>query len=781
MADCFRVACLLVLAGVWGVGYSPASSTEILTPIHGNPARESAKDASTAWNDLNLTIRADRQSVDLQQNRLVAEGNVRLHLAGGHLAAERVTYGRGTGLLTATGAVRFRRGSQYIQAGSLRYNLENREGELRDVYGVINLDHHTADLDFRVSPVRPTSRTKAVDPDEPWVELPPMACPVLLRPLGTPARAVGRATQGRQSLVPPLGCPNPDGHARYHQDLDSLPAGVSGSGPAPPELDSQRSGPVDQRVYGITSRTGLQREYHLDFQDRYRSGETENEEEGEDREDPVIPAAFGILERSLEPDQTRGGISHWRFQAEAVFLTPEAWTSPLVVLTNDPLTPAQLILEGRDSQVREQSDGSLILTSATNRGLLDGRLSVPLPRRIALDSSRPSWALLSDRNRRDGVYIERTLAPHSVLGGELILSPQLMLGRALSGTTDAYPPGHSSPEAEPVRQVISVGDLFGLDVRYRRPVGPQGQLRLRADFSTLSPHHVPNRTRAEANLSHPLTLPLLGETKATLSAAYHFSVWNGSLGEQDVYTAFGGFLEKDYQFPQLGSVRNRLLWRLGLQNINTTVFDTKDLSGNTWRASGYVRLTSTLPIWQGEILEDSTQALRYVPRPIRPEVSLTTFSIAHSSSYDDHSGQRYYTLGILSDVAMGHFSRPYLDYTKLSIGGSVSAVEQISRFGFDRAIDLGLLHISWTQQLVGPLLLSTSMSYNVDGRSEKYGHRIDSLFEIKWQRRAYNVGIFHSPERGLTGLRIRINGFDWRGTGTPFIPYTPSSWLHDNR
>ena len=762
-----------------GLGHSPALSTEILNPVHGNHAREGVQDRSTAWDHLNLAIRADRQYADLRQDHLVAEGNVHLHLAGGQLAAERVTYGRGTGLLTATGAVRFQRGSQYIQAGSLRYNLETREGELRDAYGVINLDRHTADLDFTGSQVQPGSQAGAVAPGEPWVDLPPMACPPLLRPTGGPKRPVGRATMGQQSLVPPLGCPNPDGHTRHHRDLHLLPVEMFGSGSDFPPLA------LDQRVHGITSETALRLEYRLAFEDRYRSSDIEDEEEGEKKEenpeDPVIPAAFRLLERSPEQNQAQDRIRRWRFQAKAIFLTPEAWTSPLVVLTNDPLTPAQFILEGQDSQVREQSDGSLILTSATNRALLDGKLPVPLPRRVALNNDRPSWAILSDRNSRDGVYIERTLSPHPVLGGELTLSPQLMLGRALSGTTDAYPQGHSSPETETTRQVISAGDLLGLDVRYDRPTGPQGQLQLRADFSTLSPHHLPNRMRAEANLLHPLTLPLLGETEANLGAAYRFSVWNGSLGEQDIYTAFGGFLEKDYQLPPLGVLRNRLFWKLGLQNINAIVFDTNTLSGETWRASGYARLTSTLPIWQGEILEDSMQALRYVPSPIRPEASLTTFLIAHSSRYSDYSGQRYYTLGVLSDVAMGHFHRPHFDYTKLSIGGSVSIVEEISRFGFDRAVDLGLLHISWTQQLTGPLLLSTSMSYNVDGRSEKYGHRVDSLFEIKWQRRAYNVGIFYSPERKLGGLRISINGFGWRGTGTPFIPYTPSSWLQENR
>lgn len=762
-----------------GLACNPALGMETLMPIHGNHAHGGARDGThddakrndAPWNDPNLTIRADRQYADLERNHLVAEGNVQLHLAGGTLAADRITYGRDTGLVTASGAVRFLRGSQYLQASSLRYNLKTQTGELQDVYGVVNFDRPTTDLNFRSSKVQPISQAEAVDHDDPWAALPPMmACP-LLRPPGGSSHPMGQASIGQQSLVPPLGCPNPDRHTSL--PVENNPALANNLEPS--ETDARWTSPVDQRVHEITSEVGLELEYFLDFETKDQFSEIEDEE---GIADPVLPAAFTTLDRNPGLDQARDGIRRWRFQAEAVVLTSEAWSSSLVVLTNDPLTPAQLILEGRDSEVREQSNGYLTLTSAKNRVLLDGRLSVPLPRRIILDSDGylPSWSFFIDENRRDGFYVEHKLAPRSLLGGELSLRPQLMLGRAVSGKINAHPPGYGdSTQAEPTQQDISVGDLFGLDIRYFRPAGQRGQLQLRADLSTLSPHHLASQTRAEANLLHPLTLPILGETKATLNAAYHFSVWNGSLGEQDIYTAFGGFLEKDIQLPEWGSLRNRFFWRLGLQNINTTVFDTRDLSGKTWRASGYGRLTSTLLLWQGDTLEDSTKALRYVPHPVRPEASLTTFLIAQSSRYGDYSGQRYYTLGVLSDVTVGHFSRPYFDYTKLSIGGSASIVEQISKFSFDRAVDLGLFHISWTQQLAGSLVLTTSMSYNVDGRSEKYGNRVDSIFDLKWQRRAYDLGLFYSPERKLGGLQIRINGFDWRGTGIPFIPYTPSS------
>ena len=317
------------------------------------------KDSSATWNDLNLIIRADRQYADLQQDHLVAEGNVRLHLAGGDLAAERVTYERGTGLLTAVGAVRFQRGFQYNPGQRLTLQPGNPEGGVAGC--VWGCQFRPPQRGISISEVHKSSpplkqersiRMGRGPSCRPWPVPPP-------QPPGGPGRPGGPATIGWQSLVPPLGCPNPDGHAQHHQD----------------EVNAQWSSPVDQRVHGITSRTGLKLEYRLVFANRGQVGETEDDEEREGGEDPVIPAAFSALEQSRTLNQGRGQISRWRFQAEALFLTPDGWTSPLVVLTNDPLTPAQVILEGRDSEVREQSNGSLILTSATNRGLLDGKLS----------------------------------------------------------------------------------------------------------------------------------------------------------------------------------------------------------------------------------------------------------------------------------------------------------------------------------------------------------------------------------------------------------------------
>ena len=50
----------------------------------------------------------------------------------------------------------------------------------------------------------------------------------------------------------------------------------------------------------------------------------------------------------------------------------------------------------------------------------------------------------------------------------------------------------------------------------------------------------------------PLTLPLLGDVKSRIFGAYRFRIWNGTLGEQDVYSAYGTSIERRGVLPPTG-------------------------------------------------------------------------------------------------------------------------------------------------------------------------------------------------------------------------------------
>ena len=76
------------------------------------------------------------------------------------------------------------------------------------------------------------------------------------------------------------------------------------------------------------------------------------------------------------------------------------------------------------------------------------------------------------------------------------------------------------------------------------------------------------------------------------------------------------------------------------------------------------------------------------------------------------------------------------------------------------------------QQLAGPLVFSGGVGYNVDPNSGFYGSVTNSYVELRWQRRSYDIGVYYSPYEGLGGIRVRLNDFNFKGTGTPFVPYS---------
>ena len=91
-------------------------------------------------------------------------------------------------------------------------------------------------------------------------------------------------------------------------------------------------------------------------------------------------------------------------------------------------------------------------------------------------------------------------------------------------------------------------------------------------------------------------------------------------------------------------------------------------------------------------------------------------------------------------------------------------------------MDLATLGIGLRQQLVGPLLISGGIGVNVDPSSPYYGDFTNAYGELVWSRRGYEFTIYYSPYEQVGGVRVKLNDFNYRGTGLPFVPYTPTDF-----
>lgn len=535
---------------------------------------------------------------------------------------------------------------------------------------------------------------------------------------------------------------------------------------------------VDQRVAGL--------EFQQSLTVRRQGGNNTDD----DNETTELEVTYGSVRPwQLKPLTTQenqkfvtGTVSRWRLQANRLTVTPKGWQADRAAFTNDPYTPAQSWVDASGVVAHQEANGDLVIQTKSNQLILEDRLPIPLQRNQRFEKDRQvenRWVMAVDSEDRDGFYLGYNLKPLQVgKEGTLNLQPQFMARRALDGTTSSYVLPGQPVGSEPSSQPTRIGDLLGLLAQFdTRVLGLN--VEVVGDFSTFDPSNFANGARSWGDISRSFNLPVLGKTTARGFGAYRYRVWNGSLGEQDVYSALGASLEQTRDLPNLGNITNSMFWRAGFGNFQGTEFTSTNLA-DLWRASVYASVNSQLPLWTGKPLNPgSEQATRFSPTPVVPGLAINTNLNMNLAYYGDGSSQQAFSISGGPTITLGHLQKNAFDYTQFTVTGGGTLRQGVSPFSFDRIVDLSTLGLGLTQQVVGPLMFSGGVGVNVDPSSEFYGDVVDSYVELRWQRRAYELAIYYSPYQGIGGVRVKLNDFNFRGTGVPFVPYTPPGMAQD--
>ncbi|MCH2565623.1 MAG: DUF3769 domain-containing protein [Prochlorococcus sp. ALOHA_A2.0_51] len=470
-----------------------------------------------------------------------------------------------------------------------------------------------------------------------------------------------------------------------------------------------------------------------------------------------------------------GSISRWRIQAAKVTISPEGWKADRMGFSNDPYTPSQTRIDAEDVIATEEPSGDIVIQSRRNRLIVEDRFPIPVSRTQTIKKQEEvenRWVFGIDNEDRDGFFVGRDLKPIELTKNyTLSLQPQFLLERAIDGETKSYVAPGSSIDSEKITQPITAADLFGLEAELTGNTWGW-DVDINADISTFNPSNFADGSRYWGDFKRNFEIPWIGSLQANLFAAYRYEAWNGSLGETDIYSAYGAFLEKKDAWSW-GKLSNNYLLRAGVGNYQAEEFKSENLS-DLWRANFYGSLNSSYPLWIGKHAALTPEAAyRYSPIAIVPGLRFNTNLKTTFDAYGD--GERKATIGLTGGPALtlGTFSKPFLDFTRLSISGGGTLIQGSSPFKFDQNIDLATLGIGLTQQIAGPLILNTGVAYNVDPDSPYYGDIINSNIELRWQRRSYDFGFYFNPYKGIGGFRFRLNDFNFTGTGVPFVPYTP--------
>jgi len=594
---------------------------------------------------LTLKIFADKQ-YDYNKNIYKAEGNVKAIINNGILKSDLLSYEKSTGTLSAEGNVRFRKGGQYFRGKEFEFNLLKKEGIIKDVYGILDIENVLNDLKVDIN-------------------------------------------------------------------LDKF-----------------------------------------DAQNSTNNKEINSYEDG-------IEFSFGNIKlpgnKITRSDKSIGLINNWRFKSNSIMIEDNGWKTNRIIFTNDPFDPHQISFEGIDV-IAEEENGKLLITSSKTNLILENRTKIPLGKRIfgGKKKRKNKLDLIFDGKDRDGLVLIRRSNTTNINNIELDFQPQFFINRAALSETNSFKNSQNKS--------INFSDLFGFNLKLKAS-NDYWSFDSLNDLNTFNISRFSSGIRHSSSLRRNFKMPILEDSSFNIFTTYRSRAWNGTLGETEIKSAFGGFLEKTQYFTT-GEVKNNLNLRIGTAKYEAEKFENSEMI-SLWRSSIFASLDSEYEIWRGaskNLYKRKPTLLS--PVLINPELVFRTNIDSAYFNYFNSIDQGFLKLSLGPEIRLGTLERNFLDYTKLSVMPGVKIKFGNSPFKFDKAIDLKTLNISLMQQIYGPLMFDVTSNLNIDNSSNNYGEYYDTKLGLLWHKRSYECGIYYHPSNDAGGLYFRINGFNFGNSVT---------------
>jgi len=452
----------------------------------------------------------------------------------------------------------------------------------------------------------------------------------------------------------------------------------------------------------------------------------------------------------------RGGtVRRVRFQAERIDFYPGGWQATNTQITNDPFSPPELEVRADTATLTQLTPTQSRLVTTNPHLVFDQGFALPIPKREATigrgQRSVNAFPIQIgyDATDKGGVFVERGFTPINTGQTRLSLVPQVLAQRAVTN------PGN-------------VASIFGLRARLDSNLGPRTLVRGLADVNGLSSNDFQNGLRASlrlrellGNLNQPYSL--------SLESSYRDRLYNGTLGYQTVQSSLGAI----FTSPSiaLGKSGFNLSYQVGAQDV---LADTDRLAllrpvrqnnrVSLGRLQGTAALNRGFLVLQGKGLPaTATQGLKYTPVPVVPYLVAFGGLQGVAGYYTSGDNQSSLTASAGLQGQIGHFSRPFLDYTGFNFSYSQGLVIGASPFLFDRYVDTKVLSAGFSQQIYGPFRLGIQTALNLDT-----GQQISTDYILEYSRRSYGISLRYNPILRLGSINIRISDFNYIGGTNAF-------------
>ena len=457
-------------------------------------------------------------------------------------------------------------------------------------------------------------------------------------------------------------------------------------------------------------------------------------------------------------------VTSWIFSAESLNVDQNEWSSKQAFFTNDLLETNQIKLQFNELKFYPFKE-KLRFKSKINNLIFQDKVTIPFwvgDRTIFKNSQNPFafqniWNIGYDKLNKDGFFVGRKLNPIKIKNDLFLnIEPQFLLQRISKGRTKSFAKRNYFSNSPRVERNISLSDYFALSSTLEGKI-QNWDLKITKELNSFDLEKFSNSFRTKAELSKEINLFNITFVNR-LFGAYRERIWNGSIGESEIYNAYGWQLDQTKSWKN-GSVEKKQNIIFGLGNYKAEALNSFDFA-ESYKGSISYQLNQRIPIYKKIIdSEYIDKSFEYIPEQIKQGFFIDSKISANFNSYKDGNSQKYFGVGLGPEIIMGNFKKDFFDYTRLSVMPFYKFKSGKSIFKFDQVSENFTIDLNFDQHLIGPWVIETQGTLNLDKDSDDYGEFIYSRIGMNFKKRSYSFGAFYQPHNKTGGINFILNGF----------------------
>ncbi|MCQ9203914.1 MAG: DUF3769 domain-containing protein [Prochlorococcus marinus CUG1436] len=474
-----------------------------------------------------------------------------------------------------------------------------------------------------------------------------------------------------------------------------------------------------------------------------------------------IASLFGLKKKEVL--HTPEKVENWLFLTDKMTIEGEKWMSKKAIFSNDLLELKQVKFAINSLEVVPYDD-KLRFKSSINYLIFEEKVSIPFylgDRTINKSGNffdfESRWNLGYEKLDKDGYFIGRKFNSIAISDDYFLdLEPQYLIQRSIQGYTKSFVKKDASITSEKIKRNTSFEDYFALKSQIQGKIS-DWDLAIEKNLNSFNLDSFSDAFRLKANLNKEINF-LNSKWEKSFYGVYRDRVWNGSLGEAEIYTGFGSKLKKENTWFVNGIEKTESL-SLGLGQFTAEALNTNNLI-TKYKGNFFYKFDQKFPIYIKEPKNKSIDiSYRYNPEKITKGLNLKTRLEASYSFYENGNHQEYLALGAGPELILGNYKKKTFDYTRVSLLPFYKIKNGESVFKFDQNYDNLTINIAFDQQLFGPVIIKSKGTLNLTSSSSDYGEFINSLISLNWRKRTYEIGVFYQPHNQAGGINFSLFGF----------------------